>query len=159
MDGLPKLIKTLRAVSKTIQVKQEDGNINSSLLDFFIVGRIKVLQTSSIESFIIEMTDFHNNIDLEYLIKNDASFNTPKILQNIFSFASHVHTKPFNSDLWQDLLIYSKSKFTFNYWQLGQNYHLDQKKEIKQIQEYIGNLGTTVAGMRENDSLLTTLPI
>lgn len=60
------------------------------------------------------MKQFHDSIELERF-RNKSSFNTPTILNDVYTFALAVHTEMFNINTWQQALLSKpKSGFTIS---------------------------------------------
>ena len=61
-DHLPASINLLYAITRSILTMQADGSNRNALPDLFVVDIIKVLQTTSVQSFTNKMEQFHDNI-------------------------------------------------------------------------------------------------
>ena len=65
---------------------------------FFVVGIIEVLQTSSVQPFTDKMKHFHDNIEFRLFEGGSTvkSFNTPDVLEGVYSYAQRVYIEMFN---------------------------------------------------------------
>ena len=122
-DDFPACIKLLKAVTRSIVAMRADGSNRNAFSDLFVVAIIGVLQTTSVQPFNDKMKQFHASIELERF-RNKSSFNTPTMLNDIYSFALSVHTEMFNIGTWQQALL-SKPKSGFTTTVMGLTAGLD----------------------------------
>ena len=92
-DNLFACINLLCAITRLIVAMRADDSIRNALPDLFVVDIIKVLQTTSVQPFTDKMKQFNDNIEFKWFNTNGgAFFNTPAILDYVYSFAHRVHT-------------------------------------------------------------------
>ena len=111
-DDLPASIKLLQAVSKIILAIWADDSNCTILPDLFVMSIIKVLQTISVQQFANNMTKFYKDINSKRLGNKNSTYNTPIILEDIFTFPTQVYTWMFNTGVWY-LALDSKPKSRF----------------------------------------------
>jgi hypothetical protein len=110
-DDLPEAVKIINAVSITIKAMRGDGK-KSPLPDKYVVDIIKVLKTTSVDTFNLEMSEFHSNLDLLRLMDDKNTINTPAMLTKTFNFANKVYKELFNEGIWQECVL-QKAKSIF----------------------------------------------
>ena len=98
-DDLPACIKLLKAITRSIVAMRAGGSNRNAFSDLFVVAIIGVLQTTSVQPFNDKMKQFHDSIEFERF-KNKTSFNTPTVLNEVYTFALAVHTEMFNVGTW-----------------------------------------------------------
>ena len=114
-DDLPACIKLLKAVTRSIVAMRADGSNRNAFSDLFVVAIIGVLQTTSVQPFNDKMKQFHDSIEFERFkqVGTKTSFNTPTVLNEVYTFALAVHTEMFNVGTWQEALISKPNKSSF----------------------------------------------
>jgi hypothetical protein len=114
-DDVLEATKVLRAGSKSILAMRDDGSGKTALPDSFVSDIIAIYATSSVESFNVQMGFYHRQLELNNLMANKDTINTPILLERTFKFADKIYNKLFNSGAWQ-AAANQKAKSTFIFW-------------------------------------------
>jgi hypothetical protein len=114
-DDILEATKVLRAGSKSILAMRDDGSGKTALPDSFVSDIIAVYATSSVDFFNEKMGAYHTQLELNNLMENSNTINTPIILERTFKLADKIYNKLFNTGAWH-AAANQKAKSTFIFW-------------------------------------------
>jgi len=114
-DDVLEATKVLRAGSKSILAMRADGSGKSALPDSFVSDIIQVYTTSSVDFFNEKMQSYQVQLELNCLMEDSKTINTPLILERTFKLADAVYNKLAGTGAWQ-AAANQKAKSTFIFW-------------------------------------------
>jgi hypothetical protein len=114
-DAVLEATKVLRAGSKSILAMRADGSGKSALPDSFVSDIIQVYTTSSVDFFNDKMRSYQTQLELNCLMEDSKTINTPAILERTFKLADAVYNKLAGTGAWQAAAT-QKAKSTFIFW-------------------------------------------
>jgi hypothetical protein len=114
-DDVLEATKVLRAGSKSILAMRDDGSGKTALPDSFVSDIIAVYATSSVDFFNEKMSAYHTQLELNTLMEDSKTINTPVILERTFKLADKMYHKLFNTGAWH-AAANQKAKSTFIFW-------------------------------------------